>query len=88
MGTLTIEMDDDLLAELGKTEEERRAFVLEAIAVDCFQKKEWPTGTCGRLMGIPRVEFVRIQAERGIPSPITGEDIAEGYRAIEKLFPK
>lgn len=67
MATITIEIPDNLLAALGVTLEERNKFILEAIAVDCFQTKQWATGACARLMNIPRVEFIAVQMKRGIP---------------------
>ena len=67
---------------------ERRAFILEAVAVDCFQKKQWSKRACGRLMGTSRLGFDELLMRRGIPDNLTGQDIADGFRAIEKLFPK
>lgn len=88
MATVTIEIPDDSLLGLGKTPEERNRFILEAIAVDCYQAKQWSTGTCGRLLGIPRMQFDELLMQRGIPYNITGRDVVDGFNAIDKVIPK
>lgn len=67
MAKIEIEVPDDLLLDLGNTAEERNRFILEAVAVECFQHKDWSASACGKLMGIPRVEFVAIQMKRKLP---------------------
>lgn len=85
MATLSINIPDGLLAALGETPEARTGFILEAVAVDCFQTRQWSTSACAKLMGISRVEFIAIQMKRGIPDNLTGEDMVDGYEAINKI---
>lgn len=85
MAKIEIEVPDDLLLDLGASPEERIKLILEAVAVECFQNKDWSTSACGKLMGIPRVEFVAIQMRRRLSDNLTGQDLVDGFQAIDKI---
>lgn len=67
MAKIEIEVPDDLIGAIGATPEERSAFALRALALECFQAEMWSKDACGRLMGTSRLEFDGLLMLRGIP---------------------
>jgi predicted HTH domain antitoxin len=88
MGTVTVEIEDELLAALGKTAEERKTFVLEAVAIEAVRTGKLYKPQARRIVGLERAEFLRLLWERKVPEDIDDEAIIEGYKAIKRIFPE
>lgn len=85
MGTITIEIPDERLAQLGATPEERVRFVLEAVAVEGVRTGRLWKPQAAQLVGMTRVEFMSLLWERKVPDGIEPEAIKEAYHGLKKI---
>lgn len=67
MGTVHLDLDDDLVALLRQSNESVPQAVVELTVMELFRRGTSSGGRAARLLGMPRLDFVRHAADVGIP---------------------
>lgn len=75
MGSINLEISDDILDEARIPPEEREAVLRRELAVQLYARDLLPKAAARRLARIERVAFDDLLGQRGIPSRLTAEDL-------------
>ncbi|HNJ13275.1 MAG TPA: UPF0175 family protein [Anaerolineales bacterium] len=86
--TLNIRIPNDLLG-LGLSQEEIQRRVSEWLVFSLFADGKISSGRAGKLLGISRLDFIKLLQTRGIAFVnFTEDEISEELNAVKKLAPK
>lgn len=86
MGTVQVELDDDVLAKLGDSPEAVRAAAREAVVLELFRRAAISGGKAAYLLGMDRLDFMLLASSRGIPViDMTPEEWQEEVRRIRSM---
>lgn len=86
--TLNVRVPNSLL-NLGLTQEEIQRRVSEWLVFSLFSEGKISSGKAGKLLGIPRLEFIKLLQARGIAFiNFTADELNEELEAVKKLSPK
>lgn len=86
--TLNIRIPNDLLG-LGLSQEEIQRRVSEWLVFSLFADGKISSGRAGKLLGISRLDFIKLLQTRGIVFVnFTEDEISEELNAVKKLAPK
>ncbi|HNF33935.1 MAG TPA: UPF0175 family protein [Anaerolineales bacterium] len=86
--TLNIRIPNDLLG-LGLSQEEIQRRVSEWLVFSLFADGKISSGRAGKLLGISRLDFIKLLQTRGIAFVnFTEDEINEELNAVKKLAPK
>ena len=67
MGSVTVELEEDLVAVLGEANESVPRAALESIVMDLDRRAIISGGKGAQLLGLSRLEFIHRAADFGIP---------------------
>lgn len=86
--TLNVRVPNSLL-NLGLTQEEIQRRVSEWLVFSLFSEGKISSGKAGKLLGISRLEFIKLLQTRGIAFiSFTEDELNEELEAVKKLAPK
>lgn len=86
--TLNVRVPKSLLS-LGLTQEEVQRRVSEWLVFSLFSEGKISSGKAGKLLGISRLEFIKLLQTRGIAFiNFTEDELNEELEAVKKLAPK
>ena len=86
--TLNVRVPNSLL-NLGLTQEEIQRRVSEWLVFSLFSEGKISSGKAGKLLGISRMEFIKLLQTRGIAFiNFTEDELNEVLEAVKKLAPK
>ena len=86
--TLNVRVPNSLLS-LGLSQEEIQRRVSEWLVFSLFSEGKISSGKAGKLLGITRLEFIKLLQTRGIAFiNFTAEELNEELEAVKKLAPK
>jgi predicted HTH domain antitoxin len=86
--TLNVRVPNSLL-KLGLTQEEIQRHVSEWLVFSLFSDGKISSGKAGKLLGISRLEFIKLLQTRGIAFiNFTEDELGEELDAVKKLAPK
>ena len=86
--TLNVRVPNSLL-NLGLTQEEIQRRVSEWLVFSLFSEGKISSGKAGKLLGISRLEFIKLLQTRGIAYiSFTEDELNEELEAVKKLAPK
>jgi predicted HTH domain antitoxin len=86
--TLNVRIPNSLL-NLGLTQEEIQRRVSEWLVFSLFSEGKISSGKAGKLLGISRLEFIKLLQTRGISFiNFTEDELGEEMEAVKKLAPK
>ena len=86
--TLNVRVPNSLLS-LGLTQEEIQRRVSEWLVFSLFSEGKISSGKAGKLLGISRLEFIKLLQSRGISFiNFTEDELNEELSAVKKLAPK
>jgi predicted HTH domain antitoxin len=86
--TLNVRVPNSLL-NLGLTQEEIQRRVSEWLVFSLFSEGKISSGKAGKLLGISRMEFIKLLQTRGIAFiNFTEDELNEELEAVKKLAPK
>ena len=86
--TLNVRVPNSLL-NLGLTQEEIQRRVSEWLVFSLFSEGKISSGKAGKLLGISRLDFIKLLQSRGIAFiNFTKDELNEELEAVEKLAPK
>lgn len=86
--TLNVRVPNSLL-KLGLTQEEIQRHVSEWLVFSLFSDGKISSGKAGKLLGISRLEFIKLLQTRGIAFiNFTEDELNEELEAVKKLAPK
>ena len=86
--TLNVRVPNSLL-DLGLSQEEIQRRVSEWLVFSLFSEGKISSGKAGKLLGISRLEFIKLLQTRGIAFiNFTEDELNEELEAIKKLAPK
>ncbi len=85
--TLNVRVSNDLLG-LGLTQDEIQRRVSEWLVFSLFSEGKISSGKAGKLLGMSRVEFIKLLQARGISFiNFTEDELAEELASVEKIEP-
>ena len=86
--TLNVRVPNSLLS-LGLTQEEIQRRVSEWLVFSLFSEGKISSGKAGKLLGISRMEFIKLLQTRGIAFiNFTEDELNEELAAVKKLAPR
>ena len=86
--TLNVRVSNDLL-KLGLSQDDIQRRVAEWLVFSLFSEGKISSGKAGKLLGISRVEFIKLLQTRGIAFiNFTPDELKEELEAVKKLSPK
>lgn len=86
MGTLPVELDQDLVALLEELQRPAKQAARELIVLELYRQGEVSSGRAAQLLGMEREKFIRHASEQGIPYfQLESEDLQRELEAIKKL---
>ena len=86
--TFSIHVPSNLL-NLGLTQEDIQRRISEWLVFSLFSDGKISSGKAGKLLGISRLEFIKLLRTRGIAFiNYTEDEIKEEFEAVKKLTPK
>ena len=86
--TLNVRVPKSLLS-LGLTQDEIQRRVSEWLVFSLFSEGKISSGKAGKLLGISRLEFIKLLQTRGIAFiNFTADELNEELEAFKKLAPK
>jgi predicted HTH domain antitoxin len=86
--TLNVRVPNSLLG-LGLTQEEIQRRVSEWLVFSLFSEGKISSGKAGKLLGISRMEFIKLLQTRGIAFiNFTEDELSEELAAVKKLAPR
>ncbi len=86
--TLNVRVPNSLL-KLGLTQEEIQRHVSEWLVFSLFSDGKISSGKAGKLLGISRLDFIKLLQARGIAFiNFTEDELNEELDAVKKLAPK
>jgi len=86
--TLNVRVPNSLLG-LGLTQEEIQRRVSEWLVFSLFSEGKISSGKAGKLLGISRMEFIKLLQTRGIAFiNFTEDELNEELAAVKKLAPR
>jgi predicted HTH domain antitoxin len=86
--TLNVRVPNSLL-NLGLTQEEIQRRISEWLVFSLFSEGKISSGKAGKLLGISRLEFIKLLQTRGIAFiNFTETELNEELEAVKKLAPK
>ncbi len=86
--TLNVRVPNSLLS-LGLTQEEIQRRVSEWLVFSLFSEGKISSGKAGKLLGISRLEFIKLLQASGIAFiNFTADELNEELEAVKKLAPK
>jgi predicted HTH domain antitoxin len=86
--TLNVRVPNSLLS-LGLTQEEIQRRVSEWLVFSLFSEGKISSGKAGKLLGISRMDFVKLLQTRGIAFiNFTEDELNDELEAVKKLAPK
>ena len=86
--TLNVRVPNSLLS-LGLTQEEIQRRVSEWLVFSLFSEGKISQGKAGKLLGISRLEFIKLLQASGIAFiNFTADELNEELEAVKKLAPK
>ena len=86
--TLNVRVPNSLLS-LGLTQDEIQRRVSEWLVFSLFSEGKISSGKAGKLLGISRLEFIKLLQSRGISFiNFTEDELKEELEAVKKLAPK
>ena len=86
--TLNVRVPNSLL-DLGLTQEEIQRRVSEWLVFSLFSEGKISSGKAGKLLGISRLEFIKLLQTRGIAFiNFTADELDEELESVKKLAPK
>lgn len=86
--TLNVRVPNSLL-KFGLTQEEIQRHVSEWLVFSLFSDGKISSGKAGKLLGISRLEFIKLLQARGIAFiNFTEDELSEELDAVKKLAPK
>jgi predicted HTH domain antitoxin len=85
MGTLPVELDQDLVALLEELQRPAKQAARELIVLELYRQGEVSSGRAAQLLGMEREKFIRHASEQGIPHfQLEGEELQRELEAIKK----
>lgn len=86
--TLNVRVPNSLL-NLGLTQEEIQRRVSEWLVFSLFSEGKISSGKAGKLLGISRMDFIKLLQTRGIAFiNFTEDELAEELASVKKLAPR
>jgi predicted HTH domain antitoxin len=86
--TLNVRVPNSLLS-LGLTQDEIQRRVSEWLVFSLFSEGKISSGKAGKLLGVSRLEFIKLLQTRGISFiNFTEDELNEELEAVKKLSPK
>jgi predicted HTH domain antitoxin len=86
MSTVTVELDDELVALLNQGSQPVRQAAREFIVLELYRRKTISSGKAAHLLGMSRWEFIRHASRLGIPFFEMTEDEWEAERARSEVL--
>lgn len=85
--SVSIEIPRDLLGVLGVPRDQLKARLSELIAVELFREGKISSGKGAELLGVSRLDFIRMLAKRDIPYfTQSSDELADEIREIDSLL--
>ena len=88
VSTITINLNDDVVAMLRGIHEPIEGAVIEMIAVELYRRGILSSGKAAQLLGTPRIDFIKYAARLGIPSMDMTPEEWEAERAVVSTWPR
>jgi predicted HTH domain antitoxin len=86
VGTIQVELDQDLVDLLEELHRPVKQAARELIVLELYRQGEVSSGKAAELLGLGREQFIRQASERGIPYfQLDGEDLQRELDASKKL---
>jgi predicted HTH domain antitoxin len=86
MGTVQVELDQDLVALLEELHRPVRQAARELIVLELYRQGELSSGRSAELLGLEREDFIRHASAQGIPYfQLQGEELRQELDASKKL---
>ena len=86
MGTVQVELDQDLVALLEELHRPVKQAARELIVLELYRQGELSSGKAAQLMGVERDDFIRHASAQGIPYfQLRGEELRRELDASKKL---
>lgn len=87
--TLQVKFPQSLLFDYGLTEKEAGAEMLRAFVLSLYRRDKISTGKAARLLGMHRLDFIRLLADEGIPYlDYTAEELDTEVQTLRELLLK
>jgi len=87
--TLKVKFPQSLLFDYGLTEKEAGAEMLRAFVLSLYRHDKISTGKAARLLGMRRLDFIRLLADEGIPYlDYTSEELDADVQTLRDLLLK
>ena len=74
MSQLQLELEDELVALLGRPDQPLQQVVRELVILDLYRQKKISSGRAAELLGMSRLEFIQHASQAGIPYFSLNED--------------
>ena len=85
MGSVQIELDQDLIALLEELHRPVKETARELIVLELYRQGEISSGRAAELLGMRRDEFIRYASERGIPYfQLTDDELDQAAGHVER----
>jgi len=86
MSSLTLDLDDDLMAVLRQSDRSAPHVARELMVTELYRRGVISSGKAAEVLGIPRLEFIQYASELGIPYfQMSEEEWAAEKRQLEDL---
>ena len=86
MGSVHVELDQDLVAVLEERHRPVKEAARELIVLELYRQGELSSGKAAQLLGLEREDFIRQASAQGIPYfQLRGEDLRRELDASRKL---
>ena len=86
MGSVQLELDEDLVAVLEELHRPVKETARELIVLELYRQGELSSGKAAQLLGLEREDFIRQASAQGIPYfQLSGEDLRRELDASKKL---
>ena len=86
MGTVQVELDQDLVALLEELHRPVKQAARELIVLELYRQGELSSGKAAQLLGVERDDFIRHASAQGIPYfQLRGEELRRELDASKKL---
>jgi predicted HTH domain antitoxin len=86
MGTIPVELDQDLVALLEELQRPAKETARELIVLELYRQGDVSSGRAAQLLGMDREEFIGYASKQGIPYfQLEDEELRRELEAIKKL---
>ena len=86
MGTVPVELDQDLVDLLEELQRPAKEAARELIVLELYRQGEVSSGRAAQLLGMDREDFIRYASKQGIPYfQLEGDELQRELDALKKL---